>query len=253
MIRPELPRFDVLGVGVHACSFREALDRILDAKGRTGLGYVCFCNAHGLVEARDRPELGEAYGRAYLAAPDGMPLVWLGRHYGARGIERVYGPDVLLAACDEGRRLGLSHYFFGGREGVAQALAGKLEERFPGLRVAGCSTPSDSPENESEFAKLEKRVDELRPDLLWVGLGAPKQELFMARRASALKAGLLLGVGAAFDFHSGRVAQAPRWMQRGGLEWLHRLCREPRRLGGRYLRTTPRFAASVALQLLGRR
>lgn len=250
MTRPELPRFDVLGVPVHACSFREALDRILDAKDKTGLGYVCCCNAFGLVLAKDDPKLRDAYRRAYLATPDGMPLVWLGRHHGSRKIERVYGPDLLLAACDEGRTRGLRHYFYGGREGVAEALAETLKKRFPGLLVAGCATPPEGPESEAEFAVFEKRIAELRPDLLWIGLGAPKQELFMARRSSLLKAGLLLGVGAAFDFHSGRVKQAPRWVQRSGFEWLHRLCREPRRLAGRYLLTTPRFAWGVALQLL---
>lgn len=247
---PELPRFDVLGAKVHACAFAEALARVLAAKGQTGLGYVCFCNAHGLVESLDDPALRSAYNQAYLATPDGMPLVWLGRQRGHPAIERVYGPDLMLAACDAGRKVGLRHYFYGGREGVAAQLAEKLRLRFPGLDVAGYSTPPAAFSEASELGPLRDELDRLRPDLLWLGLGAPKQELFMARHSATLPAGLLLGVGAAFDFHSGRVSQAPRWMQRSGLEWFYRLCREPRRLGRRYLFTTPRFAWGVARQLL---
>jgi N-acetylglucosaminyldiphosphoundecaprenol N-acetyl-beta-D-mannosaminyltransferase len=250
MPQTELQRFDVLGVMVHACSFGQALERVLAARGQTGLGYVCFCNAHGIVEAQDDPGLKTIYDKAYLATPDGMPLVWLGKRCGFGHVERVYGPDLLLAACNAGRALGLRHYFYGGREGVAEALVELLQRRFPGLQVAGFSTPPEGPLSDAERATLESSVASTRPDLLWVGLGAPKQERFMALHAPRLQAGLLLGVGAAFDFHSGRVRQAPRWMQRGGLEWLHRLSQEPRRLGKRYLTTTPRFALGVAWQLL---
>jgi N-acetylglucosaminyldiphosphoundecaprenol N-acetyl-beta-D-mannosaminyltransferase len=190
---------------------------------------------------------------AFLAAPDGMPLVWLGRLHGNRNMTRVYGPDLMLAVCDAGRKTGASHYFYGGADGVAGELARALAARFPGLKVAGASMPPFHEHSDAEFAAFRAEISRTKPDFLWIGLGAPKQELFMAHHAAQLDAGLLLGVGAAFDFHSGRVAQAPRWMQRGGLEWLFRLCCEPRRLGRRYLITTPRLALLALLQLLARR
>jgi N-acetylglucosaminyldiphosphoundecaprenol N-acetyl-beta-D-mannosaminyltransferase len=246
------PRFETLGVGIHALSLDRALEQVLSARSGTPLGYVCFCTAHGMVEAGKNPELRAAYARAFIAAPDGMPLVWLGRHYGHLDITRVYGPDVMLAACDKGRALGLGHFFYGGTPGVARELALKLQDRFPGLKVAGWRTPPMHDIDKAEFALLHEAVASSRPDLIWVGLGAPKQECFMARHASQLDAGLLLGVGAAFDFFSGRVRQAPRWLQCMGLEWLFRLAQEPRRLGRRYLITTPVFAWRALKEITGR-
>ncbi len=247
------PQFDVLGVKVHALSLADAVRWVAQARFGSPSGYVCCCNAHSIVESRDNPTLRAAINGADLATPDGMPLVWLGRLHGNKNITRVYGPDLMLAVCDDGRVAGLSHYFYGGEKGVAEDLARALSLRFPGLKVAGFSTPPFQEHTEAEFEAFRAEIARVKPDLLWIGLGAPKQELFMARHAASLKAGLLLGVGAAFDFHSGRRAQAPGWMQRSGLEWLFRLCSEPRRLGWRYLSTTPRFAALALWQLLLRR
>ncbi len=242
-----LPRYNVLGVGVSALTLAQARDLVVGVRGRLRGGYVCLGTAHGLTEARRDPELRAIYNASWLTTPDGMPLVWLG----PRGVERVYGPDLMLAVCDAGRAVGLRHYFFGGTPGVADELKQKLVARFPGLEVVGTHTPPFRPLDDAETMTLRAEIARLRPDVIWVGLSSPKQEKFMARHWRELDAGVLIGVGAAFDFHSGRVRQAPRWVQRSGLEWFFRLCTEPRRLGPRYLTTTPLFALRVVAQKLG--
>ena len=241
------PRYNVLGVGVSALTLAQARDLVVGVRGQLRRGYICCGTAAGLTEARANPALRKIFNESSLTTPDGMPLVWLG----PRGVERVYGPDLMLAVCDAGRASGLTHYFLGGAEGVAEALKQKLCARFPGLAVVGTFTPPFRPLDANEFTALRADVARARPDVIWVGLGTPKQEHFMAEHWQTLDAGVLIGVGAAFDFHSGRVRQAPRWIQRSGFEWLFRLCTEPRRLGRRYLATTPLFALRVLAQMSG--
>ena len=232
-----VPRYNVLGVGVHALTLELATQSILDAARRPRTGYVCVADARSIIATRDDPALREIFRQAFLVTPDGMPLVWLG----PRGTQRVYGPDLMLAVCDAGRSVGLRHFLYGGAPGVADDLRRKLTQRFPGLEICGTFTPPYRSLDPAEFDALQSDVAQARPHIIWVGLSTPKQEQFMAAHGPQLDAGLLIGVGAAFDFHTGRVAQAPRWMQRNGLEWLHRILQEPGRLGGRYLRTLPRF------------
>lgn len=240
-------RYNVLGVGVSALTLERARDLVLAAKASRKLGYVCLCTVNGLAEARADAAYRRILNEAWLNTPDGMPLVWLG----PRGVERVYGPDLMLAVGDAGRAVGLRHYFYGGAEGVAPELARRLAARFPGLEVAGTWTPPFRPLTADEEAALAADIARARPDIVWVGLGTPKQERFMAEHGRTLEAGLLIGVGAAFDFFSGRVRQAPRWVQRSGFEWLFRLGTEPRRLAGRYLRTNPLFVLRVLAQKTG--
>jgi N-acetylglucosaminyldiphosphoundecaprenol N-acetyl-beta-D-mannosaminyltransferase len=244
-----IPRYNILGIGISALTLAQARDLVVGTRGKRGCGYICHATAHGLTEAQRDPELREIYNASWLTAPDGMPLVWLG----PRGVERVYGPDLMLAVCDAGRRVGLRHYFYGGVPGVAETLRDRLVERFPGLEVVGTFTPPFRPLSSEEFATWRADVARVQPDVIWVGLGSPKQEKFMAAHAADLEAGVLIGVGAAFDFHSGRVRQAPRWIQRSGFEWLFRLATEPRRLGKRYLTTTPLFALRVLAERCGLR
>lgn len=246
MSAPPVPRYNVLGVGVSALTLAQARDLVLAVRGTLRRGYICLGTAHGLTEARADPELRRIYNESWLTTPDGMPLVWLG----PPGVERVYGPDLMLAVCDTGRARGLRHYFFGGVPGVAEELRDRLCARFPGLEVVGTHTPPFRPLNPAESAALRADVVRTRPDVIWVGLSSPKQERFMAAHWRELDAGVLIGVGAAFDFHSGRVRQAPRVIQRSGFEWLFRLCTEPRRLGPRYLKTNPLFVARVLAQKL---
>ncbi len=247
------PRYNVLGIGVSALDLATARDLVLGVRGRPRNGYVCATGVHGVSEAQRDPCVRAALNAAFLNVPDGMPLVWLGRVHGHRNVTRVYGPDLMLAVCDAGRAVGLTHYFFGGAPGVAAALRDRLTSRFPGLAVAGTFTPPFRPLDAGETAALRDAVAAARPDVLWVGLSTPGQELFMAGHWRQLDAGLLIGVGAAFDFLSGRVRQAPRWIQRSGFEWLFRLAVEPRRLAPRYLKNNPLFLIRIALQLTGLR
>lgn len=242
-------RYNVLGVGVSALTLAQARDLVVGVRGQMRRGYICLGTAHGLTEARRTADLRRIYNEAWLTTPDGMPLVWLGPD----GVERVYGPDLMLAVCEAGRAAGLRHYFYGGIPGVADELARRLRARFPGLEVAGTFTPPFRELEDAEAGALRSEVARVRPDVIWVGLSSPKQEKFMARHWRDLEAGVMIGVGAAFDFHSGRVRQAPRWIQRSGFEWFFRLCTEPRRLGPRYLTTTPLFALRVLAQKCGLR
>ena len=246
---PAVPRYNVLGVGVSALTFRAACEQIVAVRGKPRQGYVCCGTAHGLVEAQRDPELNRALNESWLTTPDGMPLVWLG----PRGVERVYGPDLMLAVCDAGRAVGLRHYLFGGVEGVAPLLRDQLVARFPGLEIVGTMTPPFRALDAGELADFRAEVARTCPDVIWVGLGSPKQEKFMAAHWRELDTGVMIGVGAAFDFHSGRVRQAPKWIRGSGFEWLFRFGMEPRRLGWRYLRTNPLFIAHLVAQKTGLR
>lgn len=247
MSLPPVPRYNALGIGVSTLTLAQTRDAIVATRGTLRHGYICLGTAHGFTEAQSDPSLKKIYNAAWLTTPDGMPLVWLG----PPGTERVYGPDLLLAVCDAGRAVGLRHYFYGGAPGVADTLREKLTARFPGLEIVGAFSPPYRPLTAGEVAAFRTEITRLRPDVIWIGLGTPKQETFMAAHAAALDAAVLIGVGAAFDFHSGRVRQAPRWLQRSGLEWLFRLCTEPRRLAARYLLTNPLFVLHVLAQRTG--
>ena len=241
------PSYHVLGIAVSTLTLAQTRDAIIATHGTLRRGYICLGTAHGFTEAQRDLALKKIYNAAWLTTPDGMPLVWLG----PRGTERVYGPDLLLAVCDAGRASGLRHYFYGGAPGVADLLREKLTTRFPGLGVVGVFSPPYRPLTADELLNFHAEITRLRPDVIWIGLGTPKQETFMAAHAATLDAGVLIGVGAAFDFHSGRIRQAPRWLQRSGFEWFFRLCTEPRRLAGRYLITNPLFVLHVLAQRTG--
>ena len=243
------PRANVLGVGIDAVDIPAAVQRILDGVRSHVRGYVCVTGVHGIVEAQRDKRLREILNHSWLTTPDGMPTVWVGRVQGLP-IRRVYGPDLMLAVCDAGVARGLRHFFYGGADGVADALRDRLCARFPGLQVVGTYTPPFRPLNASEENQLEALIASARPDIIWIGLSTPKQERFMAQYRRRLDAGLMIGVGAAFDMHTGRTRQAPRWMQGAGLEWLFRLATEPRRLWRRYLVNNPVFLVRIAQQWL---
>ncbi len=244
-------RANVLGVGVGALNMELALDRVGAALKERRKGYVCVTGVHGIMEAQDSPEFRRILNEAFLCTPDGMPTVWVGRLQGHSGMSRVYGPDLMLAVCEKSVTEGWRHFLYGGGEGVAEALRGRLEKEFPGICIAGTWTPPFRALNEDEERDLIARVREAKPDIIWVGLSTPKQEWFMSEWLDRLDTTLMFGVGAAFDFHTGRVKQAPRWMQRTGLEWFFRLYCEPRRLWRRYMRNNPRFVLRAGMQWLG--
>jgi N-acetylglucosaminyldiphosphoundecaprenol N-acetyl-beta-D-mannosaminyltransferase len=214
---------------------------------------VHFCTVHSLVEAADDPVLLEAFAAPdSLALPDGVPIVWVGRAQG-KGVERVCGPDVMPALLDRSRASGARHYFYGGAPGVAERLAGRMRAAYPGLEVVGTYSPPFRAQSAEEDAADAELINAARPDYVWVGLGAPKQDLWAARQRPYLDSAVVLAVGAAFDFHSGGLRRAPAWMQRLGLEWLYRLAAEPRRLARRYFVTNSRFVVLlVRSRLAGR-
>ena len=244
-------RVNVLGVGISVLNLGTALEAIASAVRDRRKGYVCVTGVHGVMEAQDDGSFKRILNAAFLCTPDGMPMVWAGRLAGFREMSRVYGPDLMLDVCAWSEASGCRHFFYGGGEGVAERLAEALKARFPKLEVTGAFTPPFRALNAEEEKKLAELMRAARPDILWVGLSTPKQEKFMAEFLSKLDVTLMIGVGAAFDFHSGRVRQAPRWMQRSGLEWLYRLGCEPRRLALRYLRNNPRFVLGYFAQRLG--
>ncbi len=252
---PDTPaaRANVLGVGVSALNLDLAVSTISRALEQKRKGYICVTGVHGVSEAQAEPAFRDILNASFLNTPDGMPMVWMGRWQGFRDMGRVYGPDLMLRLCELSAGRGFTHFFYGGAPGVAEELKGRLEARFPGVRVVGTCSPPFRPLTVEEEAQLAERVSRLKPDLFWVGLSTPKQERFMAAHWQTLEATLFVGVGAAFDFHTGRVRQAPRWMQRSGLEWLFRLGCEPRRLWKRYLKNNPLFLFRAFCQLTGLR
>jgi N-acetylglucosaminyldiphosphoundecaprenol N-acetyl-beta-D-mannosaminyltransferase len=244
-------RVNVLGVGISVLNLRTALDAIGEAVRARRKGYICVTGVHGVMEAQDDSGFKNILNRAFLCTPDGMPMVWAGKLNGHREMRRVYGPDLMLDVCAWSETNGCKHFFYGGADGVAELLAQKLKTRFPKLAVAGTFTPPFRALSADEEKNLQAQIRAAQPDILWVGLSTPKQEKFMAEFLPKLDVTLMIGVGAAFDFHSGRMRQAPRWMQRTGLEWLYRLGSEPRRLAKRYGRNNPRFVLGFLGQLTG--
>ncbi|MBM4143479.1 MAG: WecB/TagA/CpsF family glycosyltransferase [Lentisphaerae bacterium] len=229
---------------------RIVADWIADADGRR---YVCVTGVHGVMESLRDTDIRRAHNDADMCVPDGMPLVWVGRRRGHRRMGRVYGPDLMLELCRLSADRGWRHFLYGGRAGVAERLRTRLEERFPGIVIAGTFCPPFRPLNETEERELRAAVAGAKPDLFWVGLSTPKQELFMHAYRGRLDARVMLGVGAAFDIHVGDVREAPGWVKQAGLQWFHRMCMEPRRLAGRYLRNNPAFLWHIFLQLSGLR
>jgi N-acetylglucosaminyldiphosphoundecaprenol N-acetyl-beta-D-mannosaminyltransferase len=244
-------RFNVIGVEISAIDLKEAVQTILSWKERGERHSVSTCTAHTLVECQRDPRLRRKVNSASLVTPDGMPLVWIAHRRGLRHVSRVYGPDLMLAVCEEGLPLGARHYFYGGAPDVPERLAASLRTRLPDLVVAGTMSPPYRELTADEDAAVVDQINAAKPDIVWVGLGTPKQDFWTADHLGKLNASALIGVGAAFDFHSGRVRQAPLWVQRSGFEWLFRLVQEPRRLWRRYLVDNAIFVYHVARQSLG--
>jgi len=246
-----LERVNVLGVGLSVINLDVALEAIRRALEARAKGYVCVTGVHGVMEAQQDEALRGILNHAFLNTPDGMPMVWAGKLRGFRHMGRVYGPDLMQLVCGFTRDKEYTHFLYGGAEGVAAELKRRLELEFPGLKIVGTFTPPFRPLTAAEEKELIRTVAALKPDIIWVGLSTPKQERFMAEYWRRLDSTLMFGVGAAFDFHTGRVRQAPRWMQRSGLEWLFRLACEPRRLWRRYLKNNPLFLLRILCQWTG--
>ena len=244
-------RVNILGVGVMPMTIRTAL-AALDTWHESGRrDYVCCVSVHGLVLSQREPEVRASLNGAGLAMQDGMPLVWWSRRVGFPDAGRVCGPDLMDAACANSLAHGYRHYFYGGTQVALDRLVSNLTARHPGLVVAGYHAPPFRALSAEEDAADIARINATRPDFVWVGLGMPKQEKWMAAHVGQVHATALMGVGAAFDFHAGTKARAPVWMQRSGTEWIFRLACEPRRLARRYLVDNSIFLAHAARQALG--
>lgn len=241
-------RIDVLGVEVSAIDLETAVGEIRGWVSNGARHYVCVRDVHGVMAARRDPELIDIHNRAGMVTPDGMPLVWCGRYAGARWTKRVYGPDLMLAVCGQSTEDGVRHYLYGAGPGVAEELAQRLRHKFPGIEIVGVHSPPYRDLTDEEAEETAAMINAQRPDIVWVGLSTPKQERWMAGFRSRLEAPVLIGVGAAFDMHSGRVRQAPEWIRRSGFEWFFRLCMEPRRLWRRYLTSIPIFLLQIAMR-----
>ena len=244
-------RANVLGVGVHAIDVSRALEFIENAIAESRKGYVCVTGVHGVMEAQRDSEFRNILNNAMLVTPDGMPTVWVGRLQGHSHMRRVFGPDLMLEVFKVSAAKGYRHFLYGGAEGVAEQLQSNLTEQFPGVQVVGTYTPPFRPLLWNEQAELEQIVRETSPDIIWVGLSTPKQERFMAQNIDRLSCRLMIGVGAAFDIHTGRVNDAPQWIKQAGLQWLHRLFQEPSRLWKRYLINNSLFSFKIAFQITG--
>lgn len=246
-----LPRANVLGVGVHAVDMTTALKAIETAVSMRHRGYVCLTGVHGVMEAQRDRRLGQVFANALLVLPDGMPTVWMGHLQGLRKMDRVFGPDLMLTIAEHSERAGYSHFLYGGQTGVAEQLREVLLRRFPAIRIVGTYTPPFRSLTGDEDMELVSTVEELSPDIVWVGMSTPKQERFMAEYLPRLNTTLMVGVGAAFDFHTGRVKDSPQWVKRSGLQWAHRLMQEPTRLWKRYTINNSQFLVQAGLQLVG--
>lgn len=240
--------FNVLGVRVNVLTVSATVKTIEHWIAHKDRKYICVANVYTVMEYRRIPIYRDAYQGAGLVTPDGMPLVWMGKLAGHSEVERVYGPDLMAAVC--ATLPNIRHFFYGTNEETLNRLTLRLRERYPMLNIAGTYAPPFRPLQPHEDDTLVAHINQCEPDIIWVSLGAPKQELWMASHRQTLNAPVLIGVGAAFDYLSGMKRQAPRWMRQAGFEWLFRLATEPRRLWRRYLFSVPSFMILAFAQIL---
>lgn len=246
--------FSVLDVSVAAVQIPQVVSRMETwIRARNGCHYIAVTGMHGITEAQHEPRFKHILNSADLVVPDGMPLIWLARMKGHSLRRRVYGPELMDAFCAQSEARGYKHFFYGGGTGVAERLAAAMREKHPRLNIVGMLSPPFHSLTSEEDSDLIAQINAKAPDIVWVGLSTPKQEQWMFEHREKLNAAVLVGVGAAFDFHAGLKKQAPVWMRESGFEWLFRLLQEPRRLWRRYLVYGSEFVYLAALEQLGLR
>ncbi|SDF37413.1 WecB/TagA/CpsF family glycosyltransferase [Terriglobus roseus] len=236
---------DVLGIPISAANFSLALDWVAEDFVAHRKGYSCFVSVHGLMEAYKTTQFAECYAGASLLFPDGAPVAWVGRGQGEKHMERVAGPEFMLKLFGDDRFRDATHFLYGGEEGVAELLRERISEQFPHAKFAGTYTPPFRSLTEDESNAFVETIARLKPDIIWVGIGCPKQEQFMQQYLSRLDTVLMFGVGAAFDFHTGRLKDSPQWVKDAGLQWLHRLVQDPKRLWKRYITSNSQFLLAL--------
>jgi len=242
------PRVNVLGTAVDAVNMEEALSQIALRLKYGNKGYICAVSVHGILEALRDSQVASALAGAALALPDGTPTVWVGRLRGHRTMDHVTGPAIMRQIFRRAEFSGYSHFFYGGKPGVADDLAAKICSQHPWIKVAGTDTPPFRPLTRDEEMRLIAKINRLCPDIIWVGISTPRQDLFMRHILPSLNTRMMFGVGAAFDFLTGRVHNCPAWIKCAGFNWLHRLMQDPRRLWRRNLQNTA-FLWHIVLQL----
>jgi N-acetylglucosaminyldiphosphoundecaprenol N-acetyl-beta-D-mannosaminyltransferase len=247
---PTSPReVNVLGVPLALTDYDDTMEWMDASIAHGEQGYICVAATHTIMVCHEDAELREAVLNSSLTVPDGQPLVWAMNALGGNLTDRVYGPDLMARYCERAAANGTRMYLYGGRnQGALVQLALNLRQSYPGVKIVGGYSPPFRDLSEEEEAAIVDEINGTKADVVWVGVGAPKQEKWMAAMRPRLDAPVLVGVGAAFDFHAGLVPQAPDWMQSAGLEWLYRMAQEPRRLGPRYVRYNPRFVTGFARQ-----
>ena len=245
-------RVDILGVGVSPINLDDAIATIERWISEGSRNYVCVTGVHGVMESRRDQRLRRIHNDAGMVTPDGMPLVWFSRFCGKSRTDRVCGTDLMRKMTAVSSQRGYRQFYYGGAEGVADKLKQALITAHPMLDVAGTLCPPFRELTPEEDRAVVAAINAARPDIVWVGLSTPKQEFWMANHLGRIEAPVMVGVGAAFDFLAGAKRQAPPWMQRNGLEWLFRLCSEPRRLWRRYADIVPGFLTLAARELLRR-
>jgi len=246
----QYPAANVLNVRVDAIDMERALQRVEEMLQRQNKAYICVAGVHGIMEAQKCAALADVYANADMTIPDGMPLVWVGHAQGQTTMQRVTGPDFMLELFRRQSFATTTHYLYGGEPGVADRLREVLGRRFPQARILGVRTPPFRDLNPAEQREFLEEIRRLRPDVIWVGISCPKQEIFMRRYLPLLETKIMVGVGAAFDYHTGRIRDSSDWVKRAGLQWLHRFIQDPKRLWKRYLLNNPPFIFRILCQLL---
>ena len=250
---------NIIGSHISIWNLSETVDKIHDLARMSGSRYICVSNVHTVVEGYEDSHFAKITNEAALATADGMPLLWASKILGGSRIHgRASGPDIMKLLLTDPKHASLSHYFYGSTPSVLENLKKSVLEMNPKIKIAGSMSPPirpakkcDEPLTDDEIAECEQ-ISKTKADLIWVGLGAPKQEIWMYRARKHFNHGVLLGIGAAFDFLSGNKKRAPLWMQKSGLEWAHRMFSEPKRLVARYASTNPVFIKAVLKQALNR-
>jgi N-acetylglucosaminyldiphosphoundecaprenol N-acetyl-beta-D-mannosaminyltransferase len=244
---------NILSVKISVVDLNTTVFQVKNNIDNLNTSYVCCVPAHSIMDCYVHPEFLPAFNNSYLNSPDGMAVVWILKLLGYKEVGRVYGPDLMNALCLVSLQTGYKHYFYGNTDAVLSDLKEKLEEKYPGIQIVGSIAPPFRELTDQEDKEICKQISSSGADILWVGLGSPKQELWMYNHQGKIDVPVMIGVGAAFDFLSGNKPQAPRWIQRSGLEWFYRFLQEPRRLWKRYLLGYPRFVVLIIIELFKKR
>jgi N-acetylglucosaminyldiphosphoundecaprenol N-acetyl-beta-D-mannosaminyltransferase len=247
------PTENILGLNISPISLPDVLVIIEEWINLKSSEYICVTPVHSIMDCYLNEKVRRAFNLSSLVTPDGMAVVWILKLLGHKEVGRVYGPDLMLELCKASMQTGYKHFFYGNTESVLSNLKKKLEEKYPGIQIAGSISPPFRELSDQEDEEICKQISASGADILWVGLGSPKQELWMYNHQGKIEVPVMIGVGAAFDFLSGNKPQAPRWIQRSGLEWFYRFLQEPRRLWKRYLLGYPRFVVLIFIELFKKR